>query len=250
MKAKSLSSIQKTCRILSSLVDPNVTRLTDIARVSDLDMSTCLRILKDLEIENFVERDPESKHYTLGTQVYVMHQAMVKGLCPITLAKPSLIRLAKNHLDTVILSTQMGWESICLDICFGDYPIRANYLQVGSHRPLGVGAGSLALLASVSESERHEILPFIVKSLDRYPDFSYAYLLEKVEETKANGYAVLLDVVVERMGGISMAIKGPDGSPLAAISIAALSERITQRELELAASLKEEVQRIEQSWMP
>ena len=51
---------------------------------------------------------------------------------------------------------------------------------------------------------------------------------------------MLLDVVVERMGGIAVAILGADGRPVAAISIAALSDRITDREAELAAALKRE----------
>lgn len=248
MQVKSLSSVRKACRILAALIDPTVVRLTDIAQKTGLDMTTCSRILNDLVKEGFVEREPQNKHYSLGSQAYLMHHAAFKGLCPITAARPALIRLAKQFMDTVILSIPQGWQSICGDLCFGDYPIRANYLTVGSHRPLGVGAGSLALLSVMPQDEMQAVLPFVQEGLKRYPEYSPALLQEKILESRANQYSVLLDVVVDKMGGIGMAIKGPQGTPLAAISIAALSERITQREQELQEALREEVQRIEQSW--
>jgi len=40
---------------------------------------------------------------------------------------------------------------------------------------------------------------------------------------------LLVDVVVERMGGISIPILGVDGRPVGAISIAALTERLSAR---------------------
>lgn len=248
MQVKSLSSVRKACLILSALVDPTVVRLTDIARKTGLDMTTCSRILNDLETEGFVEREPQNKHYSLGNQAYLMHHAAFQRICPITAARPALIRLAKQFMDTVILSVPQGWESVCADLCFGDYPIRANYLTVGSHRPLGIGAGSLALLAALPATEARAVMPFVKEGLKRYPDFSRELLKQKIKESQQKNYSVLLDVVVNKMGGIGMAIRGPQGTPLAAISIAALNERITQREKELADALREEVQRIEQSW--
>lgn len=250
MTDKALSSIQKTCRILKVLTDKNVMRLTDIARSAELDISTCSRILKDLEEEGFVEREPETKCYVLGPQVYIMHNSMIGGLCPKSLARPSMIRLAQLYLDTVILSVPSGWESVCLDLCYGNYPIRANYLSSGSRRPLGVGAGSLALIAALPDSELEVVLPLVEDQLDRYPAFDFSSLVQHIRITREKGYAVLLDVVVEKMGGISRVIRRPDGYPLAAISIAALSERITSREIELAHALEKEAQRIESVWKP
>lgn len=248
MSVKSLSSVRKACRILSALVDPAVVRLTDIARVTGLDMTTCSRILSDLQKEGFVEREPQNKHYSFSNQAYLMHHAAFRRFCPVTAARPALIRLAKEFMDTVILSVPQGWQSICADLCFGDYPIRANYLSVGSHRPLGVGAGSLALLSAMPAHEIEAVLPFVQEGLKRYPDYSMELLRSKIIEGQQKGYSILLDVVVNKMGGIAMSIMGPQGTPLAAISIAALNERITQREEELVLALRKEVQQIEQNW--
>lgn len=250
-RTENLSAARKVCRILANLSDPRVTRLTDIAERTGLDASTCLRLLRDLEAEGFVERDPQSKEFELGTQVYAMHHAMVAGLDLRALARPSLIRLARRFGDTVILSVPAGWESICVDICLGDYPITANYLPAGSRRPLGVGAGSLALLAALSEPVRSAVIPLVLEAMaTRYANFSAQYLDDALARTHDAGYALLIDVVVEKMGGVGVSFCSPSGAPIGALSIAALTERITGREAELAHALRAEALLLEQVWMP
>lgn len=249
--ANAVSATHKTCRILASLSDPRVQRLTDIAQHASLDISTARRILKDLEAAGFVERDPVNKHYMLGPQVYAMHHAMVDGLDVRALARPALIRLARRFGDTVILSLPLGWESVCLDLCFGDYPIRANYLQVGSRRPLGVGAGSMALLSALDESEAEAVMPMVRQRLAaNYPRFPEPQLIAATQRGRDLGYVMLLDVVVEKMGGLGVAVRGPSGRAIAALSIAALNERIESREQELAQALIQEARDIERSWWP
>lgn len=246
-----LSSIQKTCRVLSTLTDPKRVRLTNIAEAAGLDISTTLRILKELEVENFIERDPETKHYSLGPQVYVMHNAMVAGIDIKAAARASLIRLALQFGDTTILSILTGWESVCVDLCLGDYPIRANYLDIGSRRPLGIGSGSLALLAALPTSQQTAVLPRVQQHLQKhYPNYSTEYLESARIRAEQQGYAILLDVVVQKMGGVGKVIFSPAGTPVAALSVAALSERIQSREKELATALIDEAKIIESAWLP
>ena len=51
---------------------------------------------------------------------------------------------------------------------------------------------------------------------------------------------MLLDWVLKTIGGIGMPVRDPDGRIVAALSIAALSTRIREREGELAAALTRE----------
>ena len=66
-------------------------------------------------------------------------------------ARPSLQRLAQKTGDTAFASILEGTAAICVAREVGDFPIRTLTLSVGDRRPLGVGAGSLALLASLSD---------------------------------------------------------------------------------------------------
>jgi DNA-binding IclR family transcriptional regulator len=242
------SSVSKACRILRALSDHKSARLTDIAQHSGLDKATVLRLLDALAREGFVVRDDQTKLYTPGPELALAGAAALARVDPRALVRPSLLRLAGEFEDTAILSIPSGFESLCLDLELGRFPIRANYLEIGNRRLLGVGAGSLALLAWMPQAEREAVLPLVTARLQRYPRIDRALLEERVADARAKGYAVLLDVVVERMGGISVPILGADGRPVAALSIAALTDRITSRESELGLALQREAALCQALW--
>lgn len=242
------SSVERACRILRALSDPGVARLTDIALATGLDKTTVLRLIEVLMRDGFVVRDADTKHYSLGAELLVLGAAALARFDPRPLVRPSLLRLTGTFEDSVILSIPSGIESLCVDVEEGRFPIRANYLSIGSRRPLGVGAGSLALLAWMPEGERKAALAVIAPQLKRYPRITPKLLEARAMEARERGYAVLLDVVVERMGGIAMPILGADARPVAAISIAALNDRITSREAELAKALRRECATCEVLW--
>jgi DNA-binding IclR family transcriptional regulator len=103
-----------------------------------------------------------------------------------------------------------------------------------------VGAGSLALLAWLPDDEVDALMPFIADRLANYPLLNPSVLRRAIDDARRRGYAMLLDVVVPRMGGIAVPILSEDGRPSAAISIAALSERISGREIAIAEALQRE----------
>ena len=242
------SSVQKACLILRAMSDAQTTRLTDIAAAAGLDKATTLRLLDVLARARFVARDPATKQYSLGAELFVLGAAALARFDPRPIVRPGLLRLANAFEDTAILSIPSGAESICVDLEEGRFPIRANYLEVGSRRPLGVGAGSLALLAWMADREIDAVMPMIAARLGRHSRITPRLIEKHVGETRKRGYALMVDVVVERMGGIAMPILGGDGRPVAAISIAALTDRISSREEALAAALKREVNACEAVW--
>ena len=101
-----------------------------------------LRLLDVLVREGFVQRDPQTKRYTLGTETFVLGAAAAARFDPRPIVRPALIRLASAFHDSTILSIPRGAESVCVDLELGSFPIRANYLEIGSRRPLGAGAGN------------------------------------------------------------------------------------------------------------
>lgn len=245
----STSSVERALRLLRVMSEGHAARLTDIAAAAGLDKATALRLLDVLAREGFVGRDPVSKQFSLGPELAVLGASALRHFDPRPIARPSLMRLAGQFHDSVVLSLPSGIESLCLDVEVGSYPIRANYLNVGSRRPLGVGAGSLALLAWMPDDERGAALDILGSQLGRYPRITAKLLRERIADARRRGHAVLLDVVVERMGGIAVPILDPDGRPVAALSIAALTDRITSREAELARALQREAGTCQVRWV-
>ena len=228
--------------------DPRNDRLTAIAAAAGVDKATSMRLLNVLAAEGLVERDAATKRYVLGRELMLLGTTVKHRIDLRTLARPSLLQLAAQFEDTAILSLPSGMETVCADLQFGAFAIRANYLDIGSRRPLGVGAGSMAILAWMTQAEIDVALPYIEAMLLRYPRITRKFLRQQIALSRARGYVLLLDVVVERMGGIAVPILGPDGRPLAGLSVAALSERIVARESSLAAALDAEAASIASYW--
>jgi DNA-binding IclR family transcriptional regulator len=238
--SESTSSVERACRILRALSEPQVDRLTDIAVATGLDKTTVLRVLEVLMHDGFVSRDEKTKRYRLGPELLALGSAALRRFDPQPIVQPSLMRLAGLFGDSVMLSIPSGVESVCVAFVEGTYPIRSNYQSVGSRRPLGVGAGGLALLAWLPPDVQKAALEVIGPQLRQFPRLNVKLLERLAAESREKGYAVMLDLALDNWGGIATPLLGPDGMPVGAIGIGALSERIRQREPQLAKALKKE----------
>lgn len=239
-----INAVQKACRILRSLSNPHASRLSEIASVTSLNKATALRILDILAREGFVEREEATKSWSLGAEAYLLGTAASRRHNLRERARPSMVRLAAATSDTVLLSVRSGLETVCVDREIGDYPIRANSLDIGSRRPLGVGAGSMALLAWLPDAEIEAILTLVKPQLASYPKINVKWLEREIEQSRARGYTLVLNQIIPRMGGIGVPVFAADGRPIAGLSVAALSERISPRLEELAVNLRKEAQQI------
>ena len=240
------SAAQKVCRILKILSTPLPLRLTDIASGSGVNKATALRLLEEMMDEGFVHRDPNNKRFFLGEEAITLGLA-TQGRDHIRdRARPALLRLADLCGDTVLLSTRSGCEAVCIDREFGSFPIRANYLDLGMRRPLGVGAGSLALLAWLPDEEIDTVLQLNqTVNAQKYPLMTISLIKEEVARSRERGYSMLLEVVVAQMGGLAVPIFGRDGRPYAALSVAALKDRISDRRDFLVAELQKVARELE-----
>lgn len=239
------NAIGKVCSIFRTLSSGAPLRLNEVSERTGFNRVTALRILDELVTHRFVDRAGTPPRYSLGPEAVAMAAASSVTQDVRTIAKPSLVRLASFSEDTVLLSVRSGVESICVDRIVGTFPIQATYLQIGSRRWLGVGAGSMALLAWLPETERESILDAVSQRLQAYPRISRSILGEHVETALDCGYVKMLDIVVDRIGGIGYPIRNREGEVVAAISIAALTERIVEREMQLVETLRREVNLIQ-----
>jgi len=128
------------------------------------------------------------------------------------------------------------------------YPIRTHALQMGFEHPLGIGAGSLAMLAALSDAEVEEaIAANEAVLLERYPNLPPERVRADVALTRQRGYSLNPGLIVANSWGVGVAFHFPDGRLAGALSIAAIDTRMQEiRQIELAGYLKQEVARIEE----
>ncbi len=221
-------------------------RLLDLAKRSTRAGPTVHRILKCLVAENIVMQDPETRRYLLGHLVFELGLAATPQFNLRQICEPALRRLAEKTGDTVFLIARSGFDTVCLDRKEGTFPVKALTLDVGTRRPLGVGAGGMALLLSLPEDEIERIVAANATRLKDYGNLNVPTLMSMIGRSKELGYALNERQATPGVISLGLAIMNPYGPPYAAISIGAISSRMSaERQKEIAAVLRTEVRSLE-----
>jgi DNA-binding IclR family transcriptional regulator len=191
-----------------------------------------------LPIEEGWSAAPPAKTYDLGQEARVMAVGARRTVDIAELAQPSLLRLSERSADTALLSVRSGVEALYLARSVGSHPLQPNYLQIGSRRPLGVGAGSLALMVWLQDAEIDAIIEVIVPRLAKSPRITPKYLRERIVAARKHGHTVLLDAAYPGMGGVGVPVRDDTGQVVAALSVG--SATASAGASELAEMLKKE----------
>jgi DNA-binding IclR family transcriptional regulator len=221
--------------------------LGEIVAESGLNKPTARRLLLALMRGGLVEQEPTTRHYCLGEEAFVLGVLAGRRHGLLELAMASLRRLSGATLDTSFLSVRRENYAICLHREEGTYPVRTHALQTGDQHPLGVGAGSLAMLAALPDAELERVMKANERAvLAGYPGFPPGALLADVAKTRERGFSLNPGRLVASSWGVGAAFRYPDGRVAGAFSLAAIDSRMQpERQRDLARHLTEEVGRME-----
>lgn len=222
-------SVERAISVLRALAARNAAgaRLVDLVADVGLTKATVRRLLSVLQREGLVSQDHGTRRYCLGIETFSLGAAAGARFEIRRLAAATLSRLAEASEDTVFLSVRSAFDAICVDRREGNFPIRTLTLAIGDRRPLGVGAGSLALLASLGEEEAAGIIAENgPRALRHSPLLDPGRLAELVRCTRTDGYSFNGGLIVAGMSAIGVAVLGPRDEPEAALSIAAIDARM------------------------
>lgn len=216
-------------------------RLADLVASSGLSKPTVRRVLLALVRAGLVDQDEATRRYHVGPEAYVLGTLAAPRFGIHALALDGLSRIARQSGDCAFLSVPRGTFSVCLHREEGTWPIRTHVLQAGDRHPLGIGAGGLAILAALPESEAARIVEANAAALAGYPGYSPDLLRRAMGDTRTRGYALNPGLYVAGSWGIGVPVIGPDGRPLAALSLAAIESRLgAERQKELVPLLQRE----------
>jgi DNA-binding IclR family transcriptional regulator len=231
-------------------------RLTDVCEATGLGKSTAHRILSGMASGGLVEQDPESGRFFVGLRMLAWAHAARERFGFARFMEPAIERLALQTQDTVYLVARTGDEVVCLDCREGAFPIKVLTLNVGDRRPLGIGAGSLAILAALPDDEVQRILATQVEARSRY-QIDDIQLRTMISSARRDGYAYNNIHVLPGlesapgMAGIGIPIRRGDGAPVAALHVTAVTSRLDPpRRESVVAGMRAEVRVIEDQLKP
>jgi len=221
--------------------------LGEVAEQAALKLPTARRILLALIRAGLIEQDATSRRYFLGPETYVLGTIAAERYGIHRLATDSLQRLVDLSQDNVFISVRNGFHAVCLHRQEGTYPVRAHVLAAGDRHPLGIGAGGLAILADLPDEEVDLVLRTNAPVYaERYPLATEEVLRSLVSDARAKGYALNPGLIFPGAWGIGVAIHDPPGTPVAALTVAAIESRMTKEHQDrLGAALIAEARLIE-----
>ncbi len=189
--------------------------LANICESAQLPRSTTHRILKCLVSEGLLEMDDNDGRYTIGPLASELslvglndHHASSfwSGLPP---------RVARRTGHTSYLLARTGREAVCLQRAEGHALYRVSPVEVGQRRPLGVGAGAIALLASFGKEDIEAFTQSLTLALRPFKNLSPEMVLADVMEAKQKGYSLSVAHVFAGTVGIGIALPGDSPAKLA-----------------------------------
>lgn len=225
--AAAVKTVDRAARLLRALAaKPEGAMLSAVSRETGLGKGTVHRLLNALVDAGLAFQDMDTKHYRLGVGLALLgHAAHRQDFA--SLGKPFLLRLAERTQDTIYASVREGAAAVCVGREIGAFPIRTLSLEIGHLRPLGVGSGSLALLAFLPDREIVDIIDRNAVWLARYPGHSRKELLAKVGDTRKRGHSLVEGKIIRGMNAIGVPVLDAQGRPVAALSLAAIADRMS-----------------------
>lgn len=222
-------SVDRTISILDYLAtELRAASLSDIADATGLDKSTTHRFLRSFEQHRLVQRNDQTRRYTLGTRVMEWGGRALESVDIRTVADPVLRRLNQDTEETVILYIAEGERRIAVVVYDSPKEILVSR-RLGSAGPLVLGASGKAILAFLDPEVRAELL----HNADELDDETRSRIAAEIPEIQAQGFASSTREIVDHAWAIAAPVLNLHRQPIASVGIASPvnrhSDEIQQR---------------------
>ena len=200
--------------------------LAELARAAGLSTATAHRILQALVQEGLIGREPATRRYRLRSGYFALADAAARTDLRARL-RPVLIQAAAEFGESVYLSIPTGQDVLCIDRVTGEAPIRVVPFDIGSRRPLGVGAAGIALLAAETPERAAAIMGDHAASYRRY-GLDVAVIAGMVAACRRQGHSYNPGRFIRGVSGVGLAVRDGAGQAVAAINVTAINPHLAK----------------------
>lgn len=237
---RSVSSLHRAVQVMRALAagaSAGGCRVSELAKALDYTQATTHRLLQQLIDEGLVAQDSASKRYALSLDFFALAARAGDAGGLRERCRPALLRLGAALGDSVFLLVRAGFDAMCLDRWEGPFPIRSFTGDIGGRVPLGIGQGSMAILAHLPEGEREEVIRHNVPRLTGMGTVDGVYLRTEAARVLRQGFAATNTGLLEGMAGVGVPVFDAAGRVVAALSIGTLTARLAGDRLAVVVSL-------------
>ena len=153
-----LESVDRVMKVLNAFtIESPELRLTDLSELLGIPKPQVLRIVSTLETGGFVVRDPQTKRYRLGIQMFHLGMVVRQGLDLRRISHPLLQQLSDETHETVGVFIVDPLGPLCIDFLDSTKGLRV-FAQLGRRMPWNAGTSAKAILAHLPDDQREAIL--------------------------------------------------------------------------------------------
>ncbi|MEO3388406.1 helix-turn-helix domain-containing protein [Mesorhizobium sp. CAU 1741] len=209
LNASSLNA-ERALEILLVLgeVGPEGLSLSEIARRIGGAKSAAHRSLAALLHKGFAEPTGRYGYYRLGPAIPMIAGRQERLEPQIQLIRPGMTEFARRTGFTVYLMVQAGVDAVCAEMVSRSTR-RQFTMGVGARVPMGVAAGSLALMSMLAEDAAAGIIRANAERYERHPALRHvdaALIAQLVAQARTRGYAINMGYYLPGEGGIGLPV--------------------------------------------
>jgi len=220
--------------------------LSELSRVSGLNKTTTHRLLRALQSESFVLRNPADGRYSLGAGLMALGVQALASSDLRRRLRPVLKGLARDTGETATLEVPVENDMLILDEVAGRHVVAAN-ARIGTRWPLHATSTGKAYLAfddfGLARLEP-ELVALTSKTLVEAASFR-----PQVEDIRRRGYAETIDELEDGYTAVGTVFRGSFGDVVGALSIGGPTPRMSaSKRAEFGAALCRAAVRLHQQF--
>jgi IclR family transcriptional regulator, pca regulon regulatory protein len=221
-----VNSVEKALGVLK-VFDSTRPRLTlsQIAALAEMDLSTAQRFVHTLTELGYLDKDPETKNYSLSPQVFELSYRYQISHELLHRAAPYIQQLSIQLGETANLTVLHGSDIVYVYRVLGQHMLNVKTV-LGARQPAYCTAPGLAMMAWLPRDEVDAILS--ASELVAHTPYTVAdpkAIRQRLEKARAAGYAHTEEEYI--LGAISTAaaVRDSQGRILGAINVAVTKHR-------------------------
>ena len=216
--------------------------LAEISRASGLNKTTTHRLLRALQSESLIDRNPATSAYSLGAGLMALGVQALASSDLRRRVRPVLRTLARETGETATLEVPFEDNMLILDEVAGNHVI-GSAGNIGTRWPIhatSTGKAWLAFDETGIERLGEQLKPMTGSTLTERDA-----LHPQLAEIRRRGYAVTVDEVEDGYTAVATIIRGVLGDVQGALSIGGPTQRMNAaRRAELGTTLCRAAQRL------
>lgn len=205
-----MNSIKRAVAVLNCLASAGLPAgVTELSKSLGLSKGTVSRLLSDLEREQMVVQDPDTRRYSLGVRLLELGLMAQSNVDLRSASMPHMHQLRDVTGETVTLSMRVGIERMHIALVPGTYEVR-QVPELGKRYPLWAGGSGKVILAYLKNDEIQAVMDRLhesgIRVLASGQALSAEKLGEELEQIRKKGFVVTVGERLTSLCGASAPI--------------------------------------------